>query len=653
LSNSLPFGLRCYYRLAFQKLSFKKWNFLFRALSKWVYGNNGTARNRSQIFHKQRKGIMLSTIHFFKVLVLAIVIAVFVGCLPSCVSHKVSKPTPKDRQNQVVNNQQADKKAFSNQTSAKPLEQKKCLKKEQEITADKSVFAVEEVMMEKAKRAYAPAPSCMAAGLVASGYTGSSYSALLPPGYNTEAYDPIDENGFKNVKDDPLSTFSIDVDKASYANVRRFLTQNSLPPMDAVRLEEMINYFTYTYPQPQDGKPFSITTEFGACPWNANHRIALIGLKGKIVETKNLPQSNLVFLIDVSGSMEEPNKLPLIKTALKMLVDNLRSSDHIAIVVYAGAAGIVLPSTPGDHTMIIDEAIDKLEAGGSTAGCQGIELAYATAKRQFIRDGNNRVILATDGDFNVGVSSDGELVRMIEEKRKDGIFLTVLGFGTGNFKDAKMMKLADKGNGNYAYIDNILEAKKVLVSEMGGTLLTIAKDVKIQVEFNPSAVSAYRLIGYEKRKLNNEDFNDDTKDAGELGSGHTVTAMYEIVPAGSTEKTASIDDLKYQRRQTVSKNSDELLTVKFRYKEPQGEQSSLIIATLRNVVASSSSETFRFASAVAGFGMLLRDSKNKGDLTFDKIHGQAKSAMGADADGYRAEFLKLIERAEILSKMKG
>jgi Ca-activated chloride channel homolog len=595
---------------------------------------------------------MLATIHFFKVLVLAVIIVVFAGSLQSCVSHKISKPTQKDEQNQVVNNQQEEKKPLTNQTQAKPKEQKNVLKKEQEIAARKSVIGADEVMMEKTKQEYAPAPSCMAAGLVASGYTGSSYSALLPPGYNTEAYDPIDENGFKNVKDDPLSTFSIDVDKASYANVRRFLNENTLPPADAVRLEEMINYFTYSYPQPQDGKPFSITTELGQCPWNANHRLALVGIKGKIVETKNLPQSNLVFLIDVSGSMEEPNKLPLIKTALKMLVDNLRVSDHIAIVVYAGAAGIVLPSTPGDHKMIINEAIDKLEAGGSTAGCQGIELAYATAKQQFIKDGNNRVILATDGDFNVGVSSDGELVRMIGEKRTDGIFLTVLGFGTGNFKDAKMMKLADKGNGNYAYIDNILEAKKVLVSEMGGTLLTIAKDVKIQVEFNPAAVSAYRLIGYEKRKLNNEDFNDDTKDAGELGSGHTVTAMYEIVPAGSAEKTASVDDLKYQKRQTIYKSSDELLTVKFRYKEPQGEKSSLITTTLAGNPALSGSETLRFASAVAGFGMLLRDSKNKGDLTFDKVHAQAKAAMGQDADGYRAEFLKLIERAEILATMK-
>jgi Ca-activated chloride channel homolog len=365
-----------------------------------------------------------------------------------------------------------------------------------------------------------------------------------------------------------------------------------------------------------------------------------------------MPPSNLVFLIDVSGSMEEPNKLPLIKTALKMLVSNLRPTDHIAIVVYAGNAGLVLPSTSGDHKNAISQAIDNLEAGGSTAGGAGIMLAYETAKKNFISGGNNRVILSTDGDFNIGPSSDAEMVRLIEEKRKDGIFLTVLGFGTGNYKDSKMMKLADKGNGNYAYIDNILEAKKVLVSEMGGTLLTIAKDVKIQVEFNPASVSAYRLIGYEKRKLNNEDFNDDTKDAGELGSGHMVTALYEIVPAGSQENLPTVDPLKYQKRELAATDTRELLTVKFRYKEPAGDRSSLIVQTLANATAETVSENFSFASAVAGFGMLLRDSKNKGDLTYDKILQMAKGAIGTDADGYRAEFVKLIERAQILANVK-
>ena len=467
--------------------------------------------------------------------------------------------------------------------------------------------------------------------------------------FNTEGYDPVDENGFKNAADDPLSTFSIDVDKASYANVRRFITSGSLPPIDAVRIEEMINYFSYSYPQPSGDAPFSITTELGTCPWNTTHLLALVGIKGKNIATDNLPPGNLVFLLDVSGSMQSEDKLPLIQQAMKLLVENLRAQDHIAITVYAGAAGLVLPSTSGADKRIITEAIDRLSAGGSTAGSEGIELAYATAKKNFIPHGNNRVILATDGDFNVGPSSDAELVRLIEQKRSDGIFLTVLGFGTGNYKDSKMMKLADKGNGNYAYVDNLAEARKVLVSEMGGTLLTIARDVKIQVEFNPATVASYRLVGYEKRRLNNEDFNDDTKDAGELGSGHTVTALYEIVSVGSLEKLASVDPLKYQVRR-ASGETDELLTIKFRYKEPQGDQSKLIEQVLRNQSSPASSENFRFAAAVAGFGMLLRDSQYKGGLTFDAVRSLAQGAQGSDNGGYRAEFLSLVRQAEALKK---
>jgi len=468
--------------------------------------------------------------------------------------------------------------------------------------------------------------------------------------FNTEGYDHIDENGFKNVLADPLSTFSIDVDKASYANVRRFLTSGTLPPPDAVRIEEMINYFSYAYPQPTGDAPFSITTELGTCPWNSKHQMALVGLKGRIIKTENLPPSNLVFLIDVSGSMESPEKLPLIQQALQLLVEQMRSQDHIALSVYAGAAGLVLPSTPGNRKQRIIDAINALSAGGSTAGSEGIELAYATAKQNFIPHGNNRVILATDGDFNVGPSSDAELVRLIERKREDGIFLTVLGFGAGNYQDGKMMKLADKGNGNYAYIDNIKEARKVLVSEMGGTLLTIAKDVKIQVEFNPATVASYRLIGYEKRKLNNEDFNDDSKDAGELGSGHCVTALYEIVPAGTTEKTPGVDGLKNQVRSLAAKETNELLTVKFRYKEPLGNASKLIVQSLSNQPVNAPSENFRFAASVVGFGMLLRDSKFKGALNFAAVRDLALSSRGADADGLRAEFIELLQKAEKLKQ---
>ncbi|HZH96501.1 MAG TPA: von Willebrand factor type A domain-containing protein, partial [Flavisolibacter sp.] len=404
-----------------------------------------------------------------------------------------------------------------------------------------------------------------AAGLATNGYFNR-----IDQQYNTEEYDGISENGFHKVNDEPLSTFSIDVDAASYSNVRRFLNDGELPPAGAVRVEEMINYFKYNYPAPAGKHPFSINTEISDCPWNSQHKLVLIGLQGTKIPVENLPPSNLVFLIDVSGSMSGPNRLPLVKSSLKMLVDQLREEDKISIVVYAGAAGLVLPPTSGGAKNRIKTAIDNLEAGGSTAGGEGIKLAYKTAKENFIKKGNNRIILCTDGDFNVGVSSNDELERLAENEREGGVFLTVLGYGMGNYKDSKLQKLADKGNGNHAYIDGLGEARKVLVSEFGGTLFTIAKDVKLQVEFNPVKVAGYRLIGYENRMLKKEDFNDDKKDAGELGSGHTVTALYEVIPAGvKSDFLKEVDSLKYSTKikPAMSAGGNELLTVKFRYKE--------------------------------------------------------------------------------------
>ncbi len=466
--------------------------------------------------------------------------------------------------------------------------------------------------------------------------------------FNTEDYSRIYENEFLEARNNPLSTFSIDVDTAAYANMRRFLAQGQRPPKDAVRIEELINYFHYDYPQPTGPQPFTITTEGAPCPWNTNNTLVMIGLQGKAIAMTNLPPNNLVFLLDVSGSMDMPNKLPLVKSAIKLLVNELRPIDRVALVVYAGAAGLVLDSTAGDEKARITAALDQLEAGGATAGGAGVQLAYTTAKQHFLSNGNNRVILATDGDFNVGASSDAALVRMIEEKRNDGIYLTVLGFGMGNYKDNKMEQLADKGNGNYAYIDTILEARKVLVQQLGATLLTIAKDVKLQIEFNPAAVKAYRLIGYENRMLKAEDFNDDKKDAGELGAGHSVTAFYELVPAGSTQTFASVDPLKYQT--TTPQASDELLTVKFRYKRPD-ETNSLLLAqalTARALDTGAPSQNFRFASAVAEFGLLLRDSQYKGTAGFDAVLERARGAKGADNDGYRAEFIRLVEHAQLL-----
>ncbi|HOP03591.1 MAG TPA: von Willebrand factor type A domain-containing protein [Tenuifilaceae bacterium] len=464
---------------------------------------------------------------------------------------------------------------------------------------------------------------------------------------NTEEYDYISENGFKDAISDPLSTFSVDVDRASYSNVRRFLSQNQKPYKDAVRIEELINYFDYDYPQPKNKIPFSVTIEGNTCPWNSAHQLVLVGLKGENINEKDIPPSNLVFLIDVSGSMGSENKLPLLKQAFKYLVEQLRPEDKVAIVVYAGAAGLVLESTPGTNKPKITAALDMLQSGGSTAGGAGIQLAYKVAKENFIHGGNNRVILASDGDFNVGVSSSSELVRMIEEKRKDGIFITILGFGMGNYKDGRMEQLSNAGNGNYAYIDNILEAKKMFGTELWGTLYTIAKDVKIQVEFNPAKVKSYRLIGYENRILNKEDFNDDKKDAGDIGCGHTVTALYEIIPAISEETVYNIDPLIYTKQ--VVGNSNDLMTVKIRYKKPDKDNSKLITEKVEAGKLKSSNNIL-FASAVAEFGMLLRESEFKGNSTFTHSISQAKSSIGNDEYGYRNDLIKMMEIAEMLYK---
>jgi Ca-activated chloride channel family protein len=478
--------------------------------------------------------------------------------------------------------------------------------------------------------------------------------------FNTEDYDGIVENRFLDVMENPLSTFSIDVDAASYSNIRRFVQMGQLPPAGSVRIEEMINYFHYDYPQPGQEHPFSIQTEMAECPWNTQHRLVLIGLQGKKISAGNLPASNIVFLIDVSGSMMPYNKLPLVKSSMKLLADQLREQDKVSIVVYAGNAGLVLPATSGAEKMKIRNAIDQLEAGGSTAGGEGIKLAYSTAVKNYIRNGNNRVILCTDGDFNVGVSSDAALERLIEEKRQSGVFLTVLGYGMGNYKDNKMQKLADKGNGNHAYIDGIGEAKKVLVSEFGGTLFTIAKDVKLQIEFNPAKVQSYRLIGYENRMLNKEDFSNDKKDAGELGSGHTVTALYEVIPVGAkNDFLEKVDPLKYQpeKRPAVyaPKQTNEIMTIKFRYKKPDEDNSRLIVhpVTDRDMPLAKTSSNFRFAAAVAEFGMLLRNSEFKQSASFRHAWQMAGGALDNDTEGYRSEFLQLVKNAELLAGQPG
>jgi Ca-activated chloride channel family protein len=475
--------------------------------------------------------------------------------------------------------------------------------------------------------------------------------------FNTEEYGRITENEFLEAANSPLSTFSIDVDTASYSNVRRFLNQGQLPPADAVRIEELINYFKYSYPEPEGDEPFSISAEVAACPWEPNHKLVQVGLQGRRIPIADAPPNNLVFLIDTSGSMNSPDKLPLLKSAFKLLTDQLREQDRVAIVVYAGSAGLVLPSTAGSDKKRILSAIDKLEAGGSTAGGDGIKAAYNVARESFVTSANNRVILATDGDFNVGVSSESELLRLIERERESGVFLTVLGFGTGNIKDSKMELLADKGNGNYAYVDTIQEARKVLVSELGGTLNTIAKDVKVQVEFNPARVQAYRLIGYENRLMRAEEFNDDKKDAGELGAGHSVTALYEIIPVGVRAELRPVDGLKYQSRKVKADgiSGNEVLTVKLRYKAPKGKTSDTSELLARSVFdedrdVASASENTRFAASVAEFGMLLRDSRQKGQSSFEHCLALARDSRGDDREGYRAEFISLVEKSAQLKR---
>lgn len=471
---------------------------------------------------------------------------------------------------------------------------------------------------------------------------------------NSEEYGRITESDFLSVKQHPYSTFSIDVDTASYANLRRFINNGQLPPPDAGRTEELVNYFPYDYPQPNK-EPFSISVEVADCPWAPGHKLAHLGLQGRSISESNLPPNNLVFLLDVSGSMDEEAKLPLLKKSFAMLVEKLRPQDRVSIVTYAGSSGLVLPPTPGNQKSTILAALDRLAAGGATAGGEGINLAYDTAMKSFIKNGNNRVVLATDGDFNVGVSSDLELECLIEEKRKSGIFLTVLGFGIGNYKDSQMETLADKGNGNHAYIDSLQEAKKVLVREFGGTMFTIAKDVKLQVEFNPMLVKGYRLIGYENRVLADEDFNDDKKDAGELGSGHRVTALYELIPAGAQERVRDdVDPSRYQKLYWVSgaPTKDELMCVKLRYKDPDKSESKKLSYVVPNPDSHrlTTSNNFRWSAAVAEFSLVIRDSKYKGKSNYGQVLQLADSASNNDKDGYRNEFIELVKRAQALDK---
>lgn len=468
---------------------------------------------------------------------------------------------------------------------------------------------------------------------------GLRYFKLYPDTSNEE-YNDVDEIGFRSPKKRPLSTFSVDPDSAAYSNIRRLLTDGSPVPKDAVRIEELVNYFHYDYPQPQGDTPFSVSTEYAACPWNSDHKLMLVGLQGKDVSKRELPPSNLVFLLDVSGSMADSNKLPLVKRAFLMLADRLTSKDTVSIVTYASGVDVKLEGVSGSKTARIMHTIEDLDAGGSTAGASGLQMAYDVAADYFIEGGNNRVILATDGDFNVGPSSDEEMVRLIERKRNSGVFLSVMGFGMGNLKDGKMESMAKNGNGNYAYIDSAQQARKVMVQEMGGTLLTIAKDVKIQVEFNPEQVKGYRLIGYENNMLADADFNNDRVDAGEIGAGHRATALYEIIPADSSESVTG-SELKYQS--TDLSASGEICTVSIRYKQPDGNKSQLLTFPIRNsIFTSSPSDNFQFASAVAEFGLLLRDSRYKGDARYSAVYKRAEEASD---DDLKDDFLQLVELA--------
>jgi Ca-activated chloride channel family protein len=485
------------------------------------------------------------------------------------------------------------------------------------------------------------------------GGQGQSWRRGDPRDFNTESYAAIEENPFLAATANSLSTFSIDVDRASYANVRRFINEGRLPPKDAVRIEELVNYFTYNDPVPRGSAPFTVRTELNRAPWRPAHKLLRIALKARDIDIEKQPANNLVFLIDVSGSMTPENKLPLLKQSFALLVNELRPIDRVALVVYAGNAGLVLESTPGDRKEVILRALERLEAGGSTAGGAGLRLAYDVAKRSHIEGGNNRVILATDGDFNVGESSDAAMMRLVEERREQGTFLTVLGFGVGNLKDSKMETLADKGNGNYAYIDDIAEARKTLVHELGGTLITVAKDVKLQVEFNPHRVRAYRLIGYENRLLAAEDFKDDKKDAGELGAGHTVTALYEIVPVGvkTDVQIRTPDSLRYQTPafNNATAGGSELAFVKLRYKAPDGKTSTELSQPVTDQNTRATTD-FTFAAAVASFGMVLRDSPHKGNATLQSVVTLAKDGVGEDRGGYRAGFVAMVESAARIGK---
>jgi len=485
--------------------------------------------------------------------------------------------------------------------------------------------------------------------MVASGHV----IAQRPAEFNTENYAHVAENAFSSVADQPLSTFSIDVDTASYSNARRFLNNGTLPPKDAIRIEEWLNYFSYDYPEPVSNEPFSVTSEVSACPWNGSHRLLRLGLKSQQISQAETPARNLVFLLDVSGSMMPENKLPLLKRGLSLLAENLRAKDTISIVVYAGASGLALPPTSGAERARVLDALGRLEAGGSTNGGDGIRLAYATARQHFVKGGINRVLLATDGDFNVGTSSEGELQRLIEDERKSGVFLTVLGFGDGNVKDSTMEMLADKGNGNYAYIDSLAEARKVLVREAGSTLITIAKDVKLQVEFNPAQVRSYKLIGYENRLLAKEDFNDDKKDAGEIGAGHAVTALYEIVPKGENAAPPKVDPLKYQTAPLVSAAaaSNELLTVNIRYKQPSSDTSSKFSRVVidAGLPLDKTSPDFRFSAAVAEAALVLRGAPDTSGASLEAARNLAQGALGSDATGDRHEFISLLAKARALA----
>lgn len=468
--------------------------------------------------------------------------------------------------------------------------------------------------------------------------------------FNTEAYDHVEENRFLSVTTSPLSTFSVDVDTASYSNVRRFLGERQQPPAGSVRIEELVNYFSYEYPSPKADQPFSVYTEVGPAPWAQQHKLVHIGLQGKRIAERDMPPRNLVFLIDVSGSMSDANKLPLLQRSFKALLGTLGERDRVAMVVYAGASGVVLPPTSAANEAVIVEALDRLQAGGSTNGASGIELAYQLAQESASPGSANRVILATDGDFNVGTTSESELVKLIEKKREAGVFLTVLGFGMGNYKDSTLEKLADKGNGNYAYIDSYQEAQKVLVEEAGANLVTIAKDVKIQVEFNPEQVGAYRLIGYENRHLNAEDFEDDRKDAGEIGAGHSVTALYEILTPEQAAKELPSTKLKYQRPARGAGSATELATVKLRYKEPTASQSQLLSVPINASTKElgATSDAFRFSAAVAGFGMVLRSSEHRGVANLALVQELAEHSVGADEGSHRRGFLRLVQQARAL-----